>query len=67
MHTTGTNAFLNGEAANCQSIANAVGLQACYVSKVLRFAFLAPDIVEAILDGTQPPHLPWRRWPAAFL
>ena len=33
------------------------GVNATYVSRVLRLTLLAPDIVEAILDGRQPAEL----------
>jgi DNA invertase Pin-like site-specific DNA recombinase len=46
-----------GEVNNLTSLAAKLGLGDRYVSRVLPFAFLAPDIVESILDGTQPPHL----------
>jgi len=36
-------------------IAREVGVTGRYVIRILRFAFLAPDITEAILDGRQPP------------
>ena len=32
----------------------AKGVNATYVSRVLRLTLLAPEIVEAILDGRQP-------------
>jgi hypothetical protein len=35
-------------------ISKAERLSRSYVSSIIPFAFLAPDIVEAILDGTQP-------------
>ena len=34
--------------------ASAKGVNAGYMSRVLRLTLLAPDIVEAILDGRQP-------------
>lgn len=35
-------------------LARAKGLHATYVSRILRLTLLAPEIVEAILDGRQP-------------
>jgi hypothetical protein len=40
--------------ATLDDLARAKGVHATYVSRVLRLTLLAPDIVEAILDGRQP-------------
>jgi len=50
-----------GEATSMASIARLTGLSERYVGKVFRCAFLAPDIVEAILDGRHPPGLSFER------
>jgi len=44
-----------GEVSGQRAIAQKLGLNERYVGRVLECAFLAPDIVEAILDGRQPP------------
>ncbi len=46
-----------GEVTSLQAIARAHGVSHGYVGKVLRCAGLAPDVVEAILHGRQPPTL----------
>jgi len=46
--------IMNGSAQDLQSIAQQTGLDDHYVRRVFQCAFLAPDIVEAILDGRQP-------------
>jgi hypothetical protein len=46
-----------GEVSGQRAIAQKLGLNERYVGRVLECAFLAPDIVEAILDGRQPPDL----------
>ena len=46
-----------GEAVGQRSIAQRLSLDERYVSRVLECAFLAPDIVEAILNGRQPSDL----------
>jgi DNA invertase Pin-like site-specific DNA recombinase len=45
---------VGGQLTGCRSIAHATGLDERYVRRILRCAFLAPDIVDAILEGQQP-------------
>jgi site-specific DNA recombinase len=49
--------LLSGEATSLRAIAREHGVMPSYVRRILRCAFLAPDLVEAILDGRQPPEL----------
>jgi hypothetical protein len=46
-----------GVHATLEDLARAKGVHATYVSRVLRLTLLAPEIVEAILDGQQPAEL----------
>ena len=46
-----------GAFATVDAIAAAEKINASYVGRVLRLTLLAPDIVEAILDGRQPPEV----------
>ena len=46
-----------GVHATLEDLARAKGVNATYVSRILRLTLLAPDIVEAILDGRQPAEL----------
>jgi hypothetical protein len=43
-----------GAHATLEDLARAKGVAPSYASRVLRLTLLAPDIVEAILDGRQP-------------
>jgi site-specific DNA recombinase len=49
--------IVGGKLTGCRSIAHATGLDERYVSRIFQCAFLAPDIVESILDGRQPAKL----------
>ena len=49
--------LLSGEATSLRAIAREHGVIPRYVRRILRCAFLAPDLVEAILQGRQPPEL----------
>jgi ParB-like chromosome segregation protein Spo0J len=43
-----------GKVESLHALAKVTGLNERYVSRVLRLAFLAPDIVRVIMDGSQP-------------
>lgn len=45
----------SGEFAAIGELAEREGIAVSYLTRVLRLTLLAPDIVEAILDGTQEP------------
>jgi site-specific DNA recombinase len=49
--------LLDGSAVSQTDLARQLGMNHRYIDHVLQCAFLAPDIVEAILDGRQPPDL----------
>jgi site-specific DNA recombinase len=53
--------IVSGEVSGRRSIAQKLGLNERYVGRVLECAFLAPDIVEAILEGRQPPDLTFKK------
>lgn len=46
-----------GVRASVEEIAAAEEINTSYVSRILRLTLLAPEIVEAILDGRRPPTL----------
>ncbi len=46
-----------GTFTSVRELARDVGFTHRYVGRLLRLAYLAPDIIEAILDGTQPAEL----------
>ena len=47
--------LLSGEVKSLTAIATREGLDYRFVGKIIRLAFLAPEIVEAIAEGRQPP------------
>jgi site-specific DNA recombinase len=50
-----------GKALDVRSLAREAGMTERYVGKVFACALLAPDIIESILDGRQPPDLTFRK------
>ena len=45
--------LLSGEAGSVAELASQAGVNARYVVRTVRMGFLAPDIIEAILEGRQ--------------
>lgn len=50
-----------GDYQTLEEIANAENINPSYVSRLLRMTLLAPEIVEAVLAGRQPPGLTMAR------
>jgi hypothetical protein len=53
--------LISGAFKNLAAIAAETGLPECHVRRILPCAFLAPKIVESILQGHQPPDLTLQR------
>ncbi len=53
----GFNQLASGDVPNLRAMAKRDGLHESEISRILPLAFLAPDIVKAILDGRQPVEL----------
>jgi site-specific DNA recombinase len=53
--------ILAGEVSSQRAIAQRLGVSERYVGRILECAFLAPDIVDAILEGQQPSHLTFEK------
>src|ERR1035437_3220620 len=49
--------LLSGEVKSLTAVATREGLNYRFVGKIIRLAFLAPEIVEAVAQGRQPPEL----------
>ena len=49
--------LITGEIPSTHALAKVTGLNERYVSRILRLAFLAPEIIARILDGSQPAEL----------
>jgi len=49
-----TDMLVTGQAANLSDLAKKLGLAAPYVMHILGLANLAPDIVEAVCNGSEP-------------
>ena len=58
---TWASALRRGEFADTAEIASKCDLSEAYVRRILRLAFLAPDIVESIAEGRQPRGLTLQR------
>jgi hypothetical protein len=50
----------SGKFASISELAQAIGMDASYAARIYRLTLLAPDIIEAILDGNEPEGLSMR-------
>ncbi|MHB9038651.1 MAG: hypothetical protein ACYC64_18535 [Armatimonadota bacterium] len=50
----------SGKFASISELAQSIGMDASYAARIYRLTLLAPDIIEAILDGNEPEGLSMR-------
>ena len=48
---------MKGDGASIGDLAGELGVSASYFSRIVRLSFIAPTLVQAILDGRQPKRL----------
>ena len=53
--------LISGKTGSVEALARELGFTKRYVNRIIRCALLAPDIVERILEGRQPPELTLNR------
>ena len=53
--------FLADPSLQLKDVGEEIGQSPSYISRMMRLAYLAPDICEAILQGTQPPDISLKR------
>jgi len=58
--------LLEGKAESFAEIAHDENITRRYVAKIIRLAFLSPDIIESILDSKIPPNLTLERLTKGF-
>jgi len=51
----------SGKFASLSELATAIGMAVSYVARIYRLTYLAPDIIEAVLDGNEPEGLSMRK------
>ncbi|MEO5332578.1 MAG: hypothetical protein H7839_11185 [Magnetococcus sp. YQC-5] len=56
----------SGKFPSIRALAEQEKIGESYMAKVLRLTFLAPDIIERILDGCQPDAMSWRELTKPF-
>jgi hypothetical protein len=49
--------LFDGTHASIEDLAKSEKISASFVSRILRLAYLSPDIIEAILSGKYPAHI----------
>jgi hypothetical protein len=47
--------LISRDSLSVEALADGLGLSKRYVNRVIRCALIAPDLVERLLDGSQPP------------
>ena len=53
--------FLSGRYSSITELANKVGIDRSFVARIMRLALLAPDIVDAIVDGNESDELTFKK------
>ena len=53
--------FLSGRYTTATELARKLGLDRSYVTRMMRLALLAPDIVDAIMNGREPEELTFKK------